>query len=296
MQYPFERINLPSNGQSYTGSLSCGRINLYPLTARHEEILCSPGLLKDFTHFDIILKDIIENKDVGDINNLLEVDVEGILLATKMLSYGPKQQVKIECPHCGEKDDYIINLSEFRPVESVIPTNRIYKYGDYVIHFGVPTYGLFKMYESESHRIRKLITKVVDINGDEKDTDLFIKNKFLYKDYQQFKKFLTNCFPHITPEINIKCSMCDETMKIPFRFNKDFFGMDGSYKINLHKEIFTIVYSSNGGFTHHDVYNMPVNLRTLYKNELIDVKKRENSKQTDDPPRPPQISKPPNFK
>lgn len=294
MQYPFERINLPSNGQCYTSSLSCGRINLYPLTAKHEDILCSPGLFKDYTHFDILLKDIIENNDVGNIDDLLLVDVQGILLAAKMLSFGPKQQVKLECPHCEESDEYIVNLSDFRPVEVKIPSNRIYNYKDYVIHFGVPTYGLFKSCIQPSDMVRKLIVRVVDKDGNNIDVDIFLRNKFLYRDYQQFKKFLDRCFPHITPDINVKCSYCDQNMKIPFNFGKDFFGMDGSYKIKLHKEIFAILYSSNGGFSHQDVYNLPINLRMVYIKELMDTKKKEQekSRQSDDAPSS-RIHKPP---
>ena len=30
------------------------------------------------------------------------------------------------------------------------------------------------------------------------------------------------------------------------------------------------------GFTHSDVYNMPVYLRNFYYNELVDAKKKEN--------------------
>jgi hypothetical protein len=294
VQYPFERINLPSNGQCYTNSLSSGKVNLYPFTAKHEDILCSPGLCKDFTHFDILLQDIIQNKDIGNINDLLQVDVEGIMLASKMLSYGPNQPSRLECPHCGESNEYIVNLSNFRPIEATIPKNKVYHYNNYTIHFGLPTYGLFKTCETPTQLTRKLINEIVDENGNSIDIDIFISNKFLYKDYKRFKQFLTNCFPHITPEIKISCLSCDSDIKIPFRFDRNFFGMDGSYKIGLHKEIFAILYSSNGGFSHNDIYNMPINLRKMYTSELINTKEKEKeqSRQTEDAPRTP-MAKPP---
>ena len=36
-----------------------------------------------------------------------------------------------------------------------------------------------------------------------------------------------------------------------------------------------MMYFSNGGFTHSEIYSMPVYLRTFYYRELIDIKKSE---------------------
>ena len=36
-----------------------------------------------------------------------------------------------------------------------------------------------------------------------------------------------------------------------------------------------MIYYSNGGFTHTDVYDMPVYLRNFYYTKLIDTKKEE---------------------
>ena len=36
-----------------------------------------------------------------------------------------------------------------------------------------------------------------------------------------------------------------------------------------------MIYHSEGGFTHSDVYGMPIYLRNFYYKELLDVKKEE---------------------
>lgn len=274
MQYPFERITLPSLGQGYKNSLSVGTVNLYPLTAKHEDILCSPGLYRDYLHFDTILKDIIVNDDV-DIDDILQVDVEGIMLASKMLSFGPKQQSSITCPHCSEKDNYIINLANFKPVEATVPTDKIYEYKGYQIHFNIPTYGLFKQSTNSADLLKKSVSVIFDSNMNIIGTDKFFTNVFLYKDYQKFRKYLKSVVPCITPEIGIPCKMCDKIIKIPFKFDRNFFGMDGTYKVRLHSEILALIYSSNGGFTHSDIYNMPISLRMVYIKELMDIKNKE---------------------
>ena len=42
----------------------------------------------------------------------------------------------------------------------------------------------------------------------------------------------------------------------------------------MHEDIFALVYYGNG-FSHSDVYNMPVYLRKFYHKKLIDLKKEE---------------------
>jgi hypothetical protein len=43
----------------------------------------------------------------------------------------------------------------------------------------------------------------------------------------------------------------------------------------LHKKIFSLIYSSQGGFTWNDVYYMPTKLREFYWNELLNAKEQE---------------------
>ncbi len=46
-------------------------------------------------------------------------------------------------------------------------------------------------------------------------------------------------------------------------------------KIRIHQEIFHLVYNSNGGFTHDEVYTMPISLRYFYLRMLVDQKEKE---------------------
>jgi len=54
-----------------------------------------------------------------------------------------------------------------------------------------------------------------------------------------------------------------------------FFTLPSNYSVSLHKQIFSLVYNSNGGFNWHDVYFMPVKLREFYWNELLNSKNAE---------------------
>lgn len=43
-----------------------------------------------------------------------------------------------------------------------------------------------------------------------------------------------------------------------------FFGLETSYKIPLHQEIFSLCYYGKGGFTWSEVYELPIHLRRFY--------------------------------
>jgi hypothetical protein len=57
-----------------------------------------------------------------------------------------------------------------------------------------------------------------------------------------------------------------------------------------------LVYNSNGGFTHDEVYTMPVFLRYFYLNMLVDQKTKEaeatKDKESDMSPRPKPVARP----
>lgn len=63
-----------------------------------------------------------------------------------------------------------------------------------------------------------------------------------------------------------------------FPFLPGFYGLTltPDDKIRIHQEIFHLVYNSNGGFTHDEVYSMPVYLRCFYLRMLIDQKQKES--------------------
>lgn len=52
-------------------------------------------------------------------------------------------------------------------------------------------------------------------------------------------------------------------------------------KFRIHQEIFHLVYNANGGFTHDEIYSMPVFLRYFNIKMLIEQKEKENKKSQD---------------
>ena len=60
-----------------------------------------------------------------------------------------------------------------------------------------------------------------------------------------------------------------------FHWLSSFFGLTVDQKPDIHREIFTLAYNSQGGFTQSEIYDMPIYLRKFYLRELIAAKKKE---------------------
>jgi hypothetical protein len=58
-------------------------------------------------------------------------------------------------------------------------------------------------------------------------------------------------------------------------WGQTFFGLTPKDKVLLHKELYSLIYHSNGGMTYTDVYALPVQNRRFYLKELQSIKLRE---------------------
>jgi hypothetical protein len=61
-----------------------------------------------------------------------------------------------------------------------------------------------------------------------------------------------------------------------FLWKLGFFGLSPNHSIDLHTQIFDMVYYGNG-FTITELYQMPTRLRIFYYNRLVKAKKEEKT-------------------
>lgn len=108
-------VPLPSRGYYYPTDhpLSKGEIEMKYPTAREEDILASRALIKKGTVVDVFLKALIISPQF-DYSSLLVGDRNGIMLASRILAYGPEYRVTMTCPNCEEKNRIVINLNEIQ--------------------------------------------------------------------------------------------------------------------------------------------------------------------------------------
>lgn len=117
--FPTETIDLPSKGHFYPpGSpLSKGTIELKLMTAKEEDILTSPNLLKKGLAIDKLLESLIVDKSIKT-SDLLIGDKNAIIFAVRRLAYGDTYgPVDITCPKCQNVNRLNINLGEIKEKE-----------------------------------------------------------------------------------------------------------------------------------------------------------------------------------
>ena len=72
-----------------------------------------------------------------------------------------------------------------------------------------------------------------------------------------------------------------------FRSLRSSFGLNSEHKAQIHETLFQLIYYGQG-FTHDDVYNLPIHIRNFYVQKLIETK-TEEKKQMDKASKKPTI-------
>ena len=146
--FPTEIITLPSQGKCYPKEhpLSSGEIEIKYMTAREEEILASQNLIKKGVVLDKLFESIIADKSIN-IDDIIIGDKNAIVLATRILGYGPEYKVQIP-NEFGEKENVSIDLTKVKTKEidlSKIKRNNSYDFvtpsGKNVLKFKLLTHG-----------------------------------------------------------------------------------------------------------------------------------------------------------
>jgi predicted Zn-ribbon and HTH transcriptional regulator len=107
-------LKLPSNGQFWPeGSLDMpitNEIPIYPMTTNDEITLKTPDALMNGS----AIVNVIQSCCPSILNawQMPSVDVDAVLIAVRIASYGEGMAISSKCASCGEEHDYDINLSE----------------------------------------------------------------------------------------------------------------------------------------------------------------------------------------
>lgn len=103
---------LPSNGNYWKKDAIVipqnGEVAVYPMTSRDEVILRTPdALINGQGMIDVIHSCI---PDIKNAWGMPSTDVDAVLIAIRIASYGHQMDFDAECPHCGEVHTYSMDL------------------------------------------------------------------------------------------------------------------------------------------------------------------------------------------
>ena len=105
-------IALPSRGKYYAeGVLDLddeGELAIYPMTAQDEITLQNPDALLTGQAVVDVIKSCVPG--VLKPRNLLACDIDVLMIATRVASYGEEANMEINCVECGESNTYSLSL------------------------------------------------------------------------------------------------------------------------------------------------------------------------------------------
>ena len=217
VKFPTEVVDLPSQGLLYPkdSPLSSGTIEIKYMTAREEDILTSANLIKKGIVVEKLLESLVVDKSIK-IDDIIIGDKNAIVLATRILGYGPEYKVKVTNQY-GDQDDVTIDLSKVQTKDidlSKLNRDNLYDFvtpvGKNVIKFSLLTHGDEKKVDVDVRAMDRLnkggvstelttryryMIKSVDGKEDTKSIINFINNKFISRDTRAFRKHLTELQP-----------------------------------------------------------------------------------------------------
>jgi hypothetical protein len=161
--FPTEVLDLPSEGKVYSkdNPLSSGRITIKLMTAKEEDILSSTNLIKKGVVLDKLFESIIVDK--VNPNDIIIGDKNAILLATRVLGYGPDYNFSFYSNKKGNSVEVNADLTQVKTKEidlSLFDNKNeieyITPYGKNKILFKLLTHGDEREIEREIDALKKL--------------------------------------------------------------------------------------------------------------------------------------------
>ncbi|MBC8428145.1 MAG: hypothetical protein H8D94_01595 [Candidatus Pelagibacter sp.] len=218
-QYHSEVIDLPSKGKVYpeNSPLSSGKIELKYMTAKEEDILTSQNLIKKGVVIDKLLDALILTDGVNT-DDLILGDKNAVMIAARVLAYGPEYSSEFTNPETGELVQHTFNLADcpFKEIsddisgnefETELPTSKLN------VKFKLLTGKEEKKIEEEMNSKKKMGSQVsselttrlkhsiISVNGEDNTSKIsnFVDN-MLARD----SLFLRNKIADMSPDIEMK--------------------------------------------------------------------------------------------
>ena len=239
-QYHSEVIDLPSLGKVYPkdSPISNGKIEIKYMTAREEDILTSQNLIKKGLVIDKLLDSLIVTEGIK-CDDLVLGDKNAVMVAARVLAYGPEYECEIENPNTGKTFSHVFNLADcpFKKLPDDINDNKFemeLPVSKAKVGFKLITGKEEKLIEAELKGIKKtgvqvspeLTTRLkhtitsVNGDGDKGVINQFVQN-MLSRDSLELRKYINNISPDI--ELVQEIELEGDTVKVDIPMTVNFF-------------------------------------------------------------------------
>ena len=244
-KYASEVIDLPSDGKLYpeNSPLREGKLELKYMTAKEEDILTSQNLIKKGMVIEKLLDSLILTKGVTS-NDLVLGDKNAVMVAARILAYGPDYECEVTNPSTGEVSKQVFNLADCpfkKPSDDVKENNFEFELpiSKKKVTFKVLTGKDEKNIEKELQQIAKLGSDVqpelttrlrYTLTSVEGDTDIGKINTFVQSMLSRDSLALRAEISKVSPDIELEqeIELGGESVKVAIPMTVGFFWPDSS--------------------------------------------------------------------
>lgn len=217
--FPTEVLDLPSEGKLYPKDsiLSSGKVTIKLMTAKEEDILSSQNLIKKGIVLDKLFESILVDKVNPD--DILIGDKNAIILATRLLGYGPEYDFTFYSSVKGEVIKAKCDLSKVqtKQVDTSIYNSRnefefVTPLGKNKITFKLLTHGDEKLIEKDIAALEKINKDVKSdittrlrymIKAVDGNSDLAHINKYINNMLARDSKSLRDYYKKVSPDMDM---------------------------------------------------------------------------------------------
>ena len=250
---PTEFVELPSKGILYPKGHPLHNqdtIEIRYMTAKDEDTLTSPALLRKGLAIERLMQNVIVNKDIKA-DELLVADRSAIIIAARVTGYGADYEAEIGCPSCGESFRNEFDLSEYHEFFSGVnlEDSGFTACDDGTYEIRLPTTGVDVCVRLLNGKDENRMSKAKDLKSknrlpDSSMTDLFKTiihsiNEVTEADaLRQFidlmpakdSRFLRNSYQKLVPSVNlsqaVECPSCGIQTETEVPLGATFFWPD----------------------------------------------------------------------
>ncbi len=248
-KFPSETVDLPSKGWFYPEDhpLASGQIDVFLMTAKHEDILTSRNLIEKGIVLDKLFEALIATPGVK-FDDLLVGDKNGLMVAARILGYGKEYDCTVQCPTCGTASEETVNLEELGEIafEQTPETKGktefdfLLPFSKKTVTFKLPTQRDERAIENEVEALDKalggdvssVITTrlrylIVAVDGDRtKSTINAFAETMPIRDSKAFRKHLEAVAPDVDFRVDHTCGQCGTKVRVEVPITASFFWPD----------------------------------------------------------------------
>lgn len=226
----FDLVPLPSRGKLYPKNhplYGIEAVECYYLTAREEDILTSPNLIRSGNMLNAVLKSVLVDRTI-DASKMLLADRNAIMIWLRSTGYGPEYDVILTCNSCDESFHGTFDLSALDEyISEELPNDD----GEFTFTLPVSKKTItFKLMtgedENDVHKLSVARKEKLNVQVDnsitarflkmitsvEGNTDLNVIRDFIdimpIKDSREFKKYREKVESQLIMKQDITCTRC----------------------------------------------------------------------------------------